>query len=119
MLQEIDPPAIYSRRVIWFCFAAATVVYVWLISRSWIGADQVILLDLGERFALTGHLDPMGKSMSGGGIIPGSLLQILIGVPLMFWQDYRAPLILIALCNILACIIFLRTAQSALPASVA
>ena len=30
------------------------------------------------------------KGMSGGGRIPGTLLQRLVGIPLRLWEDYRA-----------------------------
>ncbi len=86
-------------------------VYLWLISRVWVGRDQIILLALGEKFANTGILDPVAKGMSGGGTIPGSLLQILVGLPLMLWQDYRAPILLIGVLNLFAGLVIYRVAK--------
>ncbi len=88
--------------------AIGGLTYLWLLSRSWVGRDQILLLRLGEDLVLTGTLSPMAKAMSGGGTIPGSLLQILIGLPLYVWQDYRAPLILVGLFNFLAGLILYR-----------
>jgi hypothetical protein len=91
--------------------SAGALVYAWLISRSWVGRDQVLLLQLGERFARTGVLDPVAKGMSGGGTIPGALLQLLVGLPLILWQDYRAPMILMGVMNLIAGLIIYRVAR--------
>src|ERR1035437_9069821 len=96
---------------LWVVIVAGTAIYLWLLSRSWVGRDQIILLNLGQGFALTGTLHPVAKGMSGGGMIPGSLLEILIGGPLMIWQDYRAPLIPIAIFALLAGVSVYRVAK--------
>ncbi len=104
---------------LWVVAALGVIVYGWLLTRSWVGRDQLILLQLGENFARTGTLDPVAKGMSGGGMIPGSLLQLLIGLPLLVWQDYRAPLVLIGIFNILAAIVIYHVAKRELPSRVA
>ncbi|MFI5264492.1 MAG: hypothetical protein ACHQM6_08260 [Candidatus Kapaibacterium sp.] len=93
----------------WVVFGVGSIVYVWLLSRSWVGRDQIILLNLGEEFVRTGTLSPVAKSMSGGGMIPGSLLQVLIGLPLSIWHDYRAPLIPIAIFTMLGGLVLYKT----------
>jgi hypothetical protein len=98
------------RAVLLAVLVAGSILYLWLLSRSWVGRDQMILLELGQRFALTGKLDAVAKGMSGGGMIPGSLLQLLIGLPLLLWQDYRAPLIPIAIFTFAAGIFVYRVA---------
>ena len=112
-LTESDTLAEEAGLQLWVGVVAlvGAMLYVWLLSRSWVGKDQIILLTLGEKFARTGVLDPVAKGMSGGGTIPGSLLQLLIGLPLMLWQDYRAPLVLIGVLNILAGIVIYRVAS--------
>lgn len=83
-------------------FCVGTVLQCWLLSRAWIGCDQVALLALGEHFARTGELSVAAKGMSGGGMIPGSLLQILIGLPLKFLQHFRSPNVVLALFGLLS-----------------
>lgn len=85
------------------------VLQLWLVSRAWIGGDQVLLLDLGLRFLETGKLEPTAKTMSGGASIPGSLLQLLIAAPLRVWPDNRAPGVLIALFHLGAVLVLART----------
>lgn len=96
-------------RPILIIFLLGWALHLWLLSRSWVDLDQLYLLDLGQEFARTGTLAPMAKVMSGGGMIPGSLLQLLSGLPLMLWQDYRAPLVPIAILNLLPAPILLAT----------
>src|SRR5690606_23350836 len=39
-------------------------------------------------------LAPAPKVMSGHGHIPGSLLQLVIGVPLWLWPHFKSPLVI-------------------------
>lgn len=75
---------------------------IWLASRGAIGGDQYVLLDLGLDYLEGEGLSPVGKGMSGGGFIPGSLLQLLVGIPFSFWHDYRSPVVLIGLFHLAA-----------------
>ncbi len=102
------------RRATYGVIAVGLLIQIFLGARSWIGGDQVTLLRLGEDFAATGHLHPIAKAMSGGGAIPGSLLQILIGLPLMIWRDYHAPLIMIGLFDLAAVLLLVAVAREAL-----
>jgi hypothetical protein len=106
-----------DRALAWCALAVlllGVAIQVWLAARSWIGGDQVTLLRLGRDFIATHSLYPVAKSMSGGGSIPGSLLQILIGVPLIFWSDYHAPLVTIGLFDLLAAVLIYRVGVASL-----
>ena len=81
------------------------IIQAWLGSRGGIGGDQYVLFDLGLDYLEEGRLSAVGKGMSGGGFIPGSLLQLLIGVPFSVWRDYRSPVVLIGLFHLLAAVV--------------
>jgi len=81
---------------------AGVIIQAWLGSRGGIGGDQYVLLDLGLDYLEEGRLSAVGKGMSGGGFIPGSLLQLLIGVPFSVWRDYRSPVVLIGFFHLVA-----------------
>jgi len=91
-----------------FLFRAAVLlltgvlIQAWLSARSGIGGDQFVLFDLGLDYLEEGALSAVGKGMSGGGFIPGSLLQLLIGLPFSIWLDYRSPLVLVGLFHLAA-----------------
>ncbi len=84
---------------------AGVIIQAWLGSRGGIGGDQYVLFDLGLDYLEEGGLSAVGKGMSGGGFIPGSLLQLLIGVPFSVWRDYRSPVVLIGLFHLLAAVV--------------
>jgi hypothetical protein len=102
-------------------FAAAAAVLIlagvalqaWLASRGGIGGDQYVLFDLGLDYLEEGRLSAVGKGMSGGGFIPGSLLQLLIGVPFALWHDYRSPTVLIGVFHLLAALVSLSAVRQA------
>jgi hypothetical protein len=83
-------------------FALGLALQLFLSARSWIGGDQILLLNLGWDFAATGHVQPFAKMMTGAGANPGCLLQLLIGVPLKLWPYYQSPLVVIALFDVAA-----------------
>ncbi len=100
-------------RTVSIVLALGVLIQLFLCQRSWIGGDQMPLLDLGLDFLETGKLRPMAKQMSGGGLIPGSLLQLLIGLPLKVWPDYRAPIVLIGIFHLAAGLIATRVLSEA------
>lgn len=93
--------------------ALGVVVQVFLCCRATVGGDQRILLELGLDYARTGHLEPVAKASSGGGSIPGALLQLLLGLPLKVWQDPRAPVVLIGVFHLVAGIVLARVVAAA------
>ena len=101
------PPRMQT--AIWTVFALGVLLQCFLGWRGQIGGDQALLLDLGRRYADSGELAPVAKAMSGGAVIPGSLLQVLIGLPLEIWSDHRAPVVVIGCFHILAGLLLMRT----------
>jgi hypothetical protein len=102
-----------------FLFRAAVLlltgvlIQAWLSARSGIGGDQFVLFDLGLDYLEEGALSAVGKGMSGGGFIPGSLLQLLIGLPFSIWLDYRSPLVLVGFFHLAAGILSLVVLRQA------
>ncbi|MGD2153126.1 MAG: hypothetical protein PVG79_07630 [Gemmatimonadales bacterium] len=94
--------------------ALGTVLQFFLWSRGWVGEDQITLLGLGLEFAETGGLSPFAKAMTGGGRIPGSFLQLLVGIPLEIWPDYRAPALFIGISHLVAVVVLALTLVRAL-----
>jgi hypothetical protein len=92
---------------------AGVALQAWLASRGGIGGDQYVLFDLGLDYLEEGRLSAFGKGMSGGGFIPGSLLQLLIGVPFSLWHDYRSPVVLIGVFHLLAALVSLSVVRQA------
>ena len=86
---------------------AGLALQVFLFLRSWLSADQVILLRIGVDFAGQHELHPVAKGMSGAGHIPGSLLQVLIGIPLMIYPHFKSPNVLVSLSHVAAGMVIL------------
>jgi hypothetical protein len=98
--------------VIILAVGAALQFFLW--SRHWVAPDQLTLLALGYDWVQGGPLQPFAKFMSGGGRIPGSLLQLLIGGSLEIWPDYRSPTLLMSLTHLAAVSILGLTLRSAI-----
>jgi hypothetical protein len=91
-----------SKKLIAILFVLGLSLHILLALKSWVGGDQIHLLKLGTSFASTGQLTGFGKLTGGGGTNIGSFLEICVGVPLFFIQDYRSPMILIILFSVIA-----------------
>ena len=89
-------------------FLAGSALQVWMILRSWVYFDQVLLLRLGLRWAVDHELVAWGKVMSGGGAIPGYALELAIGLPLSLWMDARSPLLFLFVSHLLAGVLLVR-----------
>lgn len=92
---SISEPAEHSDdptlpRAVIYAFTLAVVVQLILWWRGWLYWDQALLYNLGTDFATGGGLQPFGKLTSGDGAVPGSLLQLVVGVPLSLWMNTRA-----------------------------
>lgn len=75
----------------------------------WLYRDQVELYRLGLGFASSGQLQPFGKLATGDIPIPGVLLQLVVGIPLALWQDFRAPTLMLIVTHALAACVLSRT----------
>jgi hypothetical protein len=71
-------------------------------------ADQVDLLAPGLVLVARGELLPVSKTTSGGGLLPGPVLQSLVGLPLALWFDYRAASAVIGLFHLVAGVLVWR-----------
>lgn len=82
-------------------------------SRQWIYGDQYALLTPAVQYLASGELAPFAKGMSGGGRIPGTLLQLLIATPLRVDADFRAPALLMGVSQLVAVIVLLAVGIAA------
>ncbi|HTP80004.1 MAG TPA: hypothetical protein VMM57_06325 [Bacteroidota bacterium] len=85
-----------------FLFLAGFLLHCFLAARSWVGGDQIYLLNLGLDFANHGNLHPLGKWRMGAGTNPGVLLQLLIGIPLALWHNFHAPMVAVLLSHLVS-----------------
>ena len=85
---------------------AGVLIQIWFWLRSvWIYLDQVELYELGMALARDGELLPFGKLATGDLPIPGAVLEILIGLPLLAWLDLRASTLVLVLFHLAAALI--------------
>ncbi len=103
-------PIVISTTVL---LAVGLSLQVLLWSRQWIYGDQYALLTPAVEYLATGELAPFSKGMSGGGRIPGTLLQWAIATPLRLWQDFRAPAMAMGISQLAAMLVLLAVGVSA------
>ena len=82
----------------WGLFAVGLAIGLVMVWNSQIGGDQSLMLDLGWSFK-NGTWLPYGMPTSAGGRSPGGFTGLLVGLPLMLWQDYRSPALSILLLH--------------------
>ncbi|MGE0640885.1 MAG: hypothetical protein AB7G12_00875 [Thermoanaerobaculia bacterium] len=80
-----------------------------LAGRAQSGGDQLNLLSRGWLWAERGVLVPYGNPLSNGGMEPGPLTSLLVGLPLALWRHHRAPGLVVVLFHLLAYLILDRT----------
>lgn len=93
--------------------ALGLALQILLWSRQWIYGDQYALLTPAVEYLATGELSPFSKRMSGGGRIPGTLLQVVVATPLRLWADFRAPALAMGLTQVVAVAILLTVGVAA------
>ncbi len=82
---------------------------IWFWRRSiWIYLDQVDLYELGMAWVRETELRPFGKLSTGGLPIPGVVLELLVGLPLMAWLDMRASTLVLLVFHLAAALILSR-----------
>ena len=86
-------------------------MFLW--SRQWMYGDQYALLTPAVQYLETGELAPFSKMMSGGGRIPGTLLQRIIAAPLQLWTDFRTPALAMGFSQLVAVIVLLLVVGAA------
>lgn len=80
-----------------------------LAARAQTGGDQLNLLARGWLLVERGILVPYGNPLSSGGVEPGPLTTLLVGLPLFLWRDQKAAVALVVLFHILAYVLLDRT----------
>ncbi len=102
------PESRASRRLVALIFLVSTLLSLTFLVRSQAGGDQLNLLARGWLLATRGELVPYGNPASGGGVSPGPMTSIVVGLPLLVWQDARAPIILVLLFHLASFILLDR-----------
>jgi len=95
-------------------FALGLVISLVLVFRVGTGPDAVCLLGRGWLLADKGVWAHLGAAASGGGNVPGGLTALLVGLPLMVWEDHRAAVLLVLLCHVAAYLLLDRLLGRAL-----
>jgi hypothetical protein len=91
-----------ASRAVWALFAVGLLIAILMLVRSQVGGDQLNLLARGWLLAAEGKWISYGNPMSTGGKAPGGITSLLVGLPLLLWQDHRAPSAVILLFHVLA-----------------
>jgi hypothetical protein len=91
-----------AARWVWALFAAGLLISLLALARGQVGGDQLNLLARGWILADEGRWISYGNPMSTGGKAPGGITSLLVGLPLLVWEDYRAPVVVILLFHVLA-----------------
>ncbi|MDX1502082.1 MAG: hypothetical protein R3325_06945 [Thermoanaerobaculia bacterium] len=100
------------RRLTRAVFALGAALGLWLWARPvWIYRDQVELYTLGMELVRGGSPAAFGKLMTGDYALPGALLQLLVGLPLALWRDFRAPTLLLQATHLAAGALLLATVR--------
>lgn len=97
-----------ARLLWWTTFVGGLGLSVFMASRSQVGGDQQLLLDLGWHF-MKGDWLPYGMPTSAGGRSPGGLMGLIIGAPMSLWPDYRAPILLTIFLHAAAFLLLVQT----------
>jgi hypothetical protein len=84
----------------WVLFVAGLAVSLLMVSRTRFDGDQFNMLARGWSLAFAGEWLQYGMPTSAGGMSPGGLQSLLVGLPLMVWADGRAPALLVWLMGV-------------------
>jgi hypothetical protein len=94
-------PSPASARTLWsVLFLAGLALSLVMVLRSRFDGDQLNMLARGWTLAFAGEWLQYGMPTSAGGMSPGGLQSLLVGLPLMVWADGRAPALLVWLMGV-------------------
>ena len=79
-----------------------------MVVRSQVTGDQLSFLARGWLLAFEGEWVPYGLLTSSGGKNPGALTSLLSGLPMLVWEDHRAPTVLLWLSHLAAFLVLFR-----------
>ncbi|MFC1475528.1 hypothetical protein ACFLQW_00820 [Candidatus Zixiibacteriota bacterium] len=97
-----------ATKLLYIIFFAGLILQLFLFFRAWLSNDQVILLQVGLDYAGSHHWPAVAKGMSGAGHVPGSLLALLIGLPLEIFPHFKAPNIVVFLFHVIAVLLLIN-----------
>lgn len=99
-----------SRMSLWLV-AAGTALVAITLARATITGDLLDQLGMAVDLVQNRHVRAVGQPMSGGGAKPGALYQLLLGLPMFVWYDYRASRVLIGALAVAALFLVRRLAR--------
>ena len=83
-------------------FAFGLAISILMVARSQVHGDQLNHLGRGWHLAMEGRWVPLGPPATKGGAQIGGINGLLVGLPLMVWQDHRAPTVVVLLFHLCA-----------------
>ena len=83
-------------------FAFGLAISILMVARSQVAGDQLNHLGRGWHLAMEGRWVPFGPPATRGGAQIGGLNALLVGLPLMAWEDHRAPTAVVLLFHLVA-----------------
>jgi hypothetical protein len=95
-------------------FAFGLAISILMVARSQVAGDQLNHLGRGWHLAMEGRWVPFGPPATKGGAQIGGVNGLLVGLPLMLWEDHRAPTAVVLLFHLVAYLLLDRLARRAL-----
>lgn len=83
------------RKAWWSLFGVGIAVSLVMVWRSQLQGDQLNMLIRGWTLAFAGEWLHVGMPTSAGGLSPGGLIALVVGLPLKIWPDDRAATLLL------------------------
>ena len=103
-----------DRSLWWLLFLIGLALSLLMVSRTRFDGDQFNMLARGWTLAFAGEWLQYGMPTSAGGMSPGGLQSLLVGLPLMVWADGRAATLLLWLMSVVGYLLLDRTFGPAL-----
>jgi len=103
-----------ARTLWWVLFVAGLALSLAMVSRARFDGDQFNMLARGWTLAFAGDWLQYGMPTSAGGMSPGGLQSLLVGLPLMVWADGRAATLLLWLISVVGYLLLDRAFGPAL-----
>ena len=95
-------------------FVFGLAISILMVARSQVAGDQLNHLGRGWHLAMEGRWLPIGPPATKGGAQIGGVNALLVGLPLMLWQDHRAPTAVVLLFHLVAYLLLDHLARHAL-----
>ena len=92
-------------------FAFGLAMSILMVARGQVAGDQLNHLGRGWHLAMEGRWVPFGPPATKGGAQIGGINGLLVGVPLMVWENHRAPTVVVLLFHLIAYLLLDRLAR--------